>query len=308
MATRSRARMFHATARALRTAADQRLDDTGHTYLADTDEMQAYEEALEIDAPSLAVGEPAIDQESLRRLHHEYRWAESKLAQASERLAEAQEARRKDLVALACMRRELRASFESERAYVRGQLRLFADVVPKLRARELELAELVTAGAPTAAVIRDLAAVRAERKFYDLAMIQSGTQIARIDDSEATLEYEVANEAYDRSPDGNTMRELARLRTAQTRMHRAAVRARNEAGAVLAEVGVDRTSGEVTAVGSFLAAEFEGDARAHQRMERLRARQVELEAAALPAPASPWKTGLLHPVSWIRARRVATAG
>ena len=38
----------------------------------------------------------SIDEEKMRRLHAEYRWAEGKLMQASERLAEAQESRRKD--------------------------------------------------------------------------------------------------------------------------------------------------------------------------------------------------------------------
>lgn len=304
MATRSRARMFHATARALRTAADQRIEDGEHVFSAEVEDVE--EHSHTIDSPALILSESAIDQETLQVLHAEFRWAESKLAQSSERLAEAQEARRKDLVALACMRRELRSSFDAERAYIHGQSRLFNDLLPKLRTRENELADLVAAGAPTAPVIRDLAIVRSERKLYDLAIVQAQTQLSRIDDNDCTLEYEVANEAYDTVVNGQTMRELARLRTAQSRAKRMSVQAGKAARTLLDALEVDTTFGEVTAVGSFLAAEFEGDLRAHQRLERVRERQISYELTLLPEPASGWK-GILHPVSWIRAKRIASS-
>lgn len=294
--------MFHATARALRTAADQRIEDGEHVFSAEVEDVEDI--AHDIESPALILSESAIDQDTLQVLHAEYRWAESKLAQASERLAEAQEARRKDLVALACMRRELRSSFDAERAYINGQSRLFNDLLPQLRGRENELADVVAAGAPTAPVIRDLAIVRAERKLYDLAIIQAQSQLSRIDDNDCTLEYEVANEAYDTVVNGQTMRELARLRTAQSRAKRMSIQAAKASRTLLEALEIDTMFGEVTAIGSFLAAEFEGDLRAHQRLERVRERQIAFELTILPEPASGWK-GLLHPVSWMKARRIS---
>lgn len=297
--------MFHATARALNTAAEQRIGDE-RVLTAQVEDIASHEAEAGPESRHSLI-EATVDPETLRTLHSEYRWADSRLMQSSERLAEAQEARRKDLVALACMRRELRASFAAERAYVQAQLQLFGEVLPKLRAHENELAELVAVGAPTAPVLRDLAAVRTERKLYELAVAQSDTQIARVGDSEATLEYEVANEQYDTAPDGRTMRTLARLRSQQTRAERLAVRLGKETGELMALLGIDRSFGEVSALGSFLAAEYEGDARARARLARIRAVQVERELSLLPAPASAWKSGLLHPVSWFRARKHVTA-
>jgi hypothetical protein len=253
--------------------------------------------------PALAPAEDAISPEALTKLHDEFRWAESKLMQASERLAEAQEARRKDLVALACMRRELRASFASEREYTRAQALLAGGRVPWLLERETALQELVDGGALTVPVIRELAALRAERKLSQLAIAQIDAQIARIDDAEATLEHDVAAEAYDRDPDGRTMRELARLRAESTRLKRIAVRVRNETRTRREELGLDRAPGEITAIAAFLAGEHEGDERSAERMARLRAWLTARELRALPAPTAAWKAGLRHPVNFIRARR-----
>lgn len=302
--------MFHATARALNSVASQRVDDGGMLLTAQVEDAVDAEGQLadiSVAAPNLSIVEVGIDQETLSTLHDEFRWAESKLMQASERLAEAQEARRKDLVALACMRRELRGSFSTERAYVHGQVRLFDGGLSILQSREGELAALVEGGARTAIVIGELAAVRTERKFFELAIAQATAQLARIEDNEATLEYEVANEAYEIEVDGNTVRETVRLKAAQARAHRAALRARGEAGDVRAALGIDEGLGEASALSTFLAAEFEGDERASARMDRLRARQVLRELGGLPEPTSSWKTGLLHPVSFFRARRVTTS-
>jgi hypothetical protein len=315
--------MFHATAKALRSAADQRAGDGALLLTAQVEDVAivgegaeehfeamaassdvALLEAGDSEAPTMGLMDAgAIDAEAMRILHDEFRWSESKLMQASERLAEAQEARRKDLVALACMRRELRGSFAAERAYVEGQLALFGALLPKLQAHEGELAALVEGGARTVQVIADLAEVRAERKLVELAGVQGTTQLARIDDSECTLEYEVANEAYDLEPDGRTMRELARLRAAQTKAHRVMVRMRGESRDAIARIGIDTTHGEVAAIGAFLASEFEGDARAHQRVEAVRAAQVAAELKALPEPTANWKAGLRHPVSFMRSRK-----
>ncbi len=120
------------------------------------------------------------------------------------------------------------------------------------------------------AVIHELAAVRAERKLFDIAIVQSHTQLARIEDSELTMEYQVASESYDREPDGNSMRELARLRAASTSARRAATRTRTAGTASLDELGLVTSFGEVTAAGAFLAAGPWGDERARERRDRLR--------------------------------------
>lgn len=315
--------MFHATAKALHSAAEQRagdgmlltarVEDVAITGDFDGASLAAagIDEGMDLDlehgdiaAPTIGMlAEGAIDAEDLRTLHDEFRWAESKLMQASERLAEAQEARRKDLVALACMRRELRGSFAAERSYVEGQLALFGSLLPTLHSHEEELALLVEGGARTAQVIGDLAEVRAERKLLELANAQGSGQLTRIEDSECTLEYEVANEAYDLEPDGRTMRELARLRSEQTRAHRAMIRVRGEVRDAISRIGVDTTHGEVAAIGTFLAAEFEGDARAHERVQAVRIAQVAAELTSLPEPTSNWKAGLRHPVNFMRAKK-----
>ena len=305
--------MFHATAKALHNAAESRIDDTGLVLRAQVEGIDFAADALEtqefeIDALPLSAPIDALDPESLVQLHNEFRWAESKLMQASERLAEAQESRRKDLVALACMRRELRAGFATERAYAGAQAQLAGGRLPWLHERESALQELVDGGALTEPIIRELAAVRAERKLSQLAMAQTDSQIARIDEAEATLEYDVASETYDREPDGRSMRELARLRSESTRARRAAVRLRNEATARRAELGLDRAPGEITAVAAFLAGEHEGDARASERMTRLRSWVMGQELQSLPEPTSAWKAGLLHPVNFFRARRTSTPG
>jgi hypothetical protein len=260
-----------------------------------------------IEVPFAAVPLPpvAVSGEELLTLHEEFRWADSKLMQASERLAEAQEARRKDLVALAIMRRELRASFSTERSWVRASMSYFGDVLPALSTRELELADLVDAGVRTEAVIHELAAVRAERKIFDIAIVQSQTQLARIDDNELTMEYQVASESYDREPDGNSMRELARLRASSTAARRAATRARTAGTTAIEELGLVTTFGEITAAGAFLAAEHEGDERARERMDRIRAAQSERELSYLPEVEAAWKSGLKHPVHFMRARKGA---
>lgn len=269
----------------------------------------AGDDRLRIEAPvehvAAAVTLPvsAMPAEDLVQLHEELRWAESKLMQASERLAEAQEARRKDLVALALMRRELLASFAAERAWLRGSLRYFEDVQPSLAAREGELAELVDNGVRTAMVIHELAAVRTERKLFELALVQTGAQLARIDDSESASEYQVASESYEREPDGASMRELARLRALSTRNRRDAVRMRTEASGMLDELGMVSGMGEITAANAFLAAEYEGDERSAERMDRVRLAQYDAELALLPEPEAAWKAGLKHPVYFMRARR-----
>ena len=321
MATRSRARHFHATAKALNAAAAQRAEGAS----GDVDGMLLTAQVTDVDIQSIIAGVGAegttigapvelpvaavplpastMSAEDLVALHEELRWAESKLMQASERLAEAQEARRKDLVALAVMRRELLGSFAAERAWLNGSMRYFGDVHPVLDAREAELSLLVDNGVRTGQVVHELAAVRAERKLFELAMFQSNAQLARIDDNEASSEYQVASEAYEREPDGASMRELARLRALSTKLRREAVRMRTEASAMLETLGMVGGMGELTAANAFLAAEYEGDERSAERMDRVRSAQVELELSRLPEVEAAFKAAFKHPVHSMRARR-----
>ncbi len=259
----------------------------------------------EVELPVAAVPLPVSGMlaEDLVNLHEELRWAESKLMQASERLAEAQEARRKDLVALAVMRRELLGSFAAERAWLNGAMRYFGDIHPAMLARETELAELVDNGVRTEQVIHELAAVRTERKLFELAMVQSNAQLARIDDNESSSEYQVASEAYEREPDGASMRELARLRALSTKLRREAVRMRGEASGMLEELGMVGGMGEITAANAFLASEYEGDERSAERMDRVRAAQFDLELGRLPEVEAAFKAAFKHPVHFMRARR-----
>jgi hypothetical protein len=318
VATRSRARHFHATAKALNTAAASRADIDGTLLGAEVSSVdisaiisgagptiEAPIEAAPVELPVAAVPLPQSEMrpEELVHLHEELRWAESKLMQASERLAEAQEARRKDLVALAIMRRELLGSFAAERSWLRAGRRYFSDVLPALASREEELAALVENGVRTEQVIHELAAVRAERKLFELAVAQSDAQLARIDDGEASTEYQVASEAYEREPDGASMRELARLRALSTRNRREAVRVRTETGQLLDQLGMVPGVGEVTAANAFLAAEYEGDERSAERMDRVRVAQAELELSRLPEPEAAYKAAFKHPVHFMRARR-----
>lgn len=261
--------------------------------------------SAESELPVAAVPLPtsSMRAEDLVTLHEELRWAESKLMQASERLAEAQEARRKDLVALAVMRRELLGSFAAERAWLSGAMRYFGDIHPALLSRETELDELVENGVRTEQVIHELAAVRAERKLFELAMIQSNAQLARIDDNESSSEYQVASEAYEREPDGASMRELARLRALSTKQRREAVRMRGEASGLLDELGMVGGMGEITAANAFLAAEYEGDERSAERMDRVRVAQFDLELGRLPEAEAAFKAAFKHPVHFMRARR-----
>ena len=320
MATRSRARHFHATAKALNAAAASRNDIDGMLLTAEVADVdiqaiisgQGAEGAMiapteQVELPTAAVELPksTVDAGELVHLHEELRWAESKLMQASERLAEAQEARRKDLVALAIMRRELLGSFAAERAWLRTGRRYFRELLPALRDREQELDVLVDNGVRTEQVIHELAAVRAERKLFELAIMQSDAQLARIDDSEAASEYQVASEAYDREPDGASMRELARLRALSTKQRREAVRMRGEASSLLDELGMVPGMGEITAANAFLAAEYEGDERSAERMDRVRAAQFELELTRLPQAEAAFKAAIKHPVHFMRARRTS---
>ncbi len=321
MATRSRARHFHATAKALNAAAASRNDIDGMLLTAEVADVdiqaiiagQGAEganiapAAAQVEPPVAAVELPAssVDVGELVHLHEELRWAESKLMQASERLAEAQEARRKDLVALAIMRRELLGSFAAERAWLQMGRRYFNDLLPALTEREAELDVLVENGVRTEQVIHELAAVRGERKLFELAIMQTDAQLARIDDSEASSEYQVASEAYDREPDGASMRELARLRALSTKQRREAVRMRTEAGSLLVELGMVPGMGEVTAANAFLAAEYEGDERSAERMDRVRAAQFELELTRLPQAEAAFKAAIKHPVHFMRARRTS---
>lgn len=229
-----------------------------------------YDEPDRPTTASFELPDSEMTSEQLLVLHEELHWAESKLMQASERLAEAQESRRKDLVALAIMRRELLSSFGAERAWLRGASQWFEDVRPALVAREAELSHLVEGGVRTAAVIQELAMVRGERKLFELALAQAGVQLARIDENETASEYQVASEAYEREPDGSAMRNLARLRSATTRTRREAVRLRTETSELLEALGIVTGMGEVTATHAFLAAEYEGDDRAAERMDRVR--------------------------------------
>lgn len=324
MATRSRARHFHATAKALNAAAAARGEIDGTTVLdAQVTDVDIQAIIAGTDAEGMTFTPPAtaatpataasalelpsseVAAEDMLQLHEELRWAESKLMQASERLAEAQEARRKDLVALAIMRRELLGSFSAERAWLGAGRTYFTDLLPVLSARESELATLVDNGVCTEQVIRELAAVRAERKLFTLAIAQTDAQLARIDDNEASSEYQVASEAYDREPDGASMRELARLRALSTKQRREAVRVRTEAGQLLDELGMVPGMGEVTAANAFLAAEYEGDERAAERMDGVRAAQFELELGRLPQIEAAFKAAIKHPVHFMRARRSA---
>lgn len=324
MATRSRARHFHATAKALTNAAATRgsVDDSllltadvsnvdissiiAGGMPSDHDGRGADMTDTLVNAAQPMVLEHApseVHPELLVRLHDELRWAESKLMQASERLAEAQEMRRKDLVALAIMRRELLGSFRAERSWLTNATKWMHDVRPALVDRERELDELVENGVLTEQVIEELAAVRSERKLFELALQQNAAQLARIDDNEATSEYNVASEAYDREPDGASMREVARLRAQSTRMRREANRMKTETSELLESLGFVRGMGEITAANAFLVSEYEGEHRAAERMARVRAAQVELELKQLPEPESAWKAGLKHPVHFMRARR-----
>lgn len=317
VATRSRARHFHATAKALTAAAATRNEVEGMLLTAQVTDVDlsaiiagtapeggsAAPEQVEPPVAAIPLPASTMRAEDLVHLHEELRWAESKLMQASERLAEAQEARRKDLVALAVMRRELLGSFAAERAWLRGSKQFFGDVLPTLVERETELAVLVDNGVRTEQVIHELAAVRAERKLFELATMQADAQLARIDDSESSSEYQVASEAYDREPDGAAMRELARLRTLSTKLRREAVRMRTEASDLLDRLGMVPGMGEVTAANAFLAAEYEGDERSAERMERVRAAQAELELCRLPEPEAAFKAAFRHPVHYMRARR-----
>jgi hypothetical protein len=293
--------MFYATAKALRNAADARLDD-GDRFLLDDGIVAS--EPISVEAATIDA-EIDADRAELRRLHEEYRWAESKLLNASERLEEAREARRKDLVALACMRRELKASYSCERRYAQMQLHLFGEARPSLWVREIELANLIADGAVTSAAVRELAAVRAERKLLDIAIVQAEEHLSRIDASELTLDYDIANEAFDRSIDGKSLRELARLRNEKTRAERAGARARSEARRLLEELDLMELGGEITMAAALLSLELEGDSRSALRIERLRAEQMERELSILPKPAN-WKAGLLHPVSWWKAKRITS--
>lgn len=317
MATRSRARHFHATAKALNAAAASRNDVDGMLLTAQVSDVDinailtgagtdgVVDAPVDVELPVAAVPMPTSSMlaEDLVHLHEELRWAESKLMQASERLAEAQEARRKDLVALAIMRRELLGSFSAERAWLRAGKQYFGDILPALAAREEELAGAVDNGVRTEQVIHELAAIRTERKLFELAIMQSDAQLARIDDGEASSEYQVASEAYEREPDGASMRELARLRALSTKQRREAVRMRGEATSLLDELGMVAGVGEVTAANAFLAAEYEGDERSAERMDRVRAAQYELELTRLPEPEAAFKAAIKHPVHYMRARR-----
>ncbi|MBC7461561.1 MAG: hypothetical protein H7287_09395 [Thermoleophilia bacterium] len=319
MATQSRARHFHATAKALNAAASTRGDSSdGMRLTAEVSDVDIQsiiagagngpmltEGSLDVPVAAAIMQRPAssMGSDDLVHLHEELRWAESKLMQASERLAEAQEAQRKDLVALAIMRRELLGSFLAERRWLEGGMQYFRDQLPTFTLREEELAGLVAGGVRTESVIFELAAVRTERKLLVLALGQSEAQVARIDDNETTSEFQVASEAYDRDPDGNAMREVARLRGASTRARREALRLQGDARELLESLDVVGGMGEVTAAAAFLAAEYEGDGRSADRMEAVRAAQAEHELRSLPEPEADWKAGLKHPVQYMRARR-----
>ena len=323
MATGSRARHFHATAKALTNAAATRasVDDSllltadvtdvdinaiisGGSSMDERSMQHGDENFVTAGAPMVLEHAPSeVHPELLVRLHDELRWAESKLMQASERLAEAQEMRRKDLVALAIMRRELLGSFRAERAWLNNATRWMQDVRPALVEREHELAELVDSGVRTEQIIEELAAVRGERKLFELALQQNAAQVARIDDNESTSEYNVASEAYDREPDGAAMREVARLRAQSTRLRREANRMKTDTSELMESLGFVRGMGEITATNAFLVAEYEGETRAADRMARVRAAQMEHELKQLPEPEAAWKAGLKHPVNFMRARR-----
>jgi hypothetical protein len=99
------------------------------------------------------------------------------------------------------------------------------------------------------------------------------------------------------------MREVARLRTVSTRARRDAIRLQGDARELLESLDIIGGMGEVTAAAAFLAAEYEGDARSAERMDAVRAAQVERELSLLPTPEANWKAGLKHPVQFMRARR-----
>jgi hypothetical protein len=223
--------------------------------------------------------------------------------QASERLAEAQEARRKDLVALAVMRRELLGSFAAERSWLTAAHSWMHGVHGPLAEREGDLDALVMSGVHTEPVITELATVRAERKLFALAMLQADAQLARIAENETASEYQVASEAYDREPDGASMRDVARLRSAATRTRRATVHARDAAREALIDLDIVPGMGEATALYAFLTSGFEGDTRSAARVQAVRSAQVQHELAALPQFEAAWKAGLRHPVQFMRARR-----
>jgi hypothetical protein len=296
--------MFTATAKALNGALARRAD-------GEIDPNMLLGEADVSEAPSgadleLARLEPShVDREHLRHLHAEYRWAESRLMQAAERLAEAQETRRKDLIALERMRMDLKASFTAERDYLGSQLRAFADALPTLRDQEKDLALVVEQGVHTGAAIGELAAVRTERKLLELAVTQVDTQLTVIDENESILDHDTFNERYEREPDGASMRELARRRTGMQRSRKIAAAARARLNETFDLLDLDRRAGELAAISAFLAGELEGDTRASMRADRARSLQIRRELTHLPEPTSDWKAGLRHPISWMRARRIS---
>jgi hypothetical protein len=61
--------------------------------------------------------------------------------------------------------------------------------------------------------------------------------------------------------------------------------------------------GEITAANAFLVAEYEGDERSAERMDRVRAAQFDLELTRLPEPEAAFKAAIKHPVHYMRARR-----
>lgn len=301
MATQSRARMFHATAKTLQIAAERRVDDVPDPNAMLIESPEAADVLPDIELERIT--EPVVDVEELRNLHAELRWAESRLMQASERLAEAQEARRKDLIAIERMRIDLKRSLEAERRYLSLQHRMFADLLPALRASEAELDELVQAGTPTRAVVQGLAQVRTERKLIELAMAQVEMQVALAEENEANLDHDVFNQRYDRSPDGESMREIARLRSLLQTTKRSSMAARAHNTELLDTLDLDRSAGELAAIAAFLAGEAEGDQRSSLRTDRVRRIQIRHELNSLPEPSAEWKAGLMHPISWMKSRK-----
>ncbi len=302
MATQSRARMFQQTARALRSATDRRLEGAVDPtlLLADIDERPVPAD-VSLDIPRHASFE--FDRAELMSLHAEFRWAESRLMQASERLAEAEEARRKDLVALERMRLDISNALAAEHRYLEAQATIFRSALPTLGELERELERLVEGGATTEQAITELAAVRAERKLYELALGQVAAQLAIIAENQAVLDHDTFLQRYEREPSGESMREAARLQRARQDAEQAAARSREALGSLMDDLDIERRAGEMAAIAAFLAAEVEGDGRARARVEAARAAQAARELDHLPAPTPEWKAGLRHPISWMRARR-----
>ena len=104
---------------------------------------------------------------------------------------------------------------------------------------------------------------------------------------------------------GRSQHDLVLVSRDAARLEAKAVRLRNEATTLLDELGFVGGIGEITAANAFLAAEYEGDERSAERMDRVRGAQFELELSRLPEIEAAFKAAIKHPVHFMRARRAS---